>query len=562
MLVELSIRDVVLIERLDLKFAAGKRRSGNLAALTGETGAGKSILLDALGLALGSRGDSGLVRHGAAQASVSAAFDIDASHPVAALLAEHGLDSGEGVLLLRRVVGGDGRGRAFVNDQPVSVALLRQIGDLLVEVQGQFEQHGLLNPSRHRGVLDEFAGLDAPGAKLAAAWRDWQAAEEAYGKAESDLAAARAEQDFLRHAVDELARLDPHENEEADLGEERLLLRHGAALAEALGGATKELGAGKGAAGALRAAQRLLERNADKAAGRFDQALAALERAAVEAAEAEAQVEELGRTLNADPGRLEKVEERLFSLRAVARKHNVEIAGLPALRARMEEQLAAIDGGGQHLKKLRQAADAAKQSYVGLAEKMSAARRKAATALDKAVAAELAPLKLEKARFVTAIDRLEAAEWGEHGMDRVGFLVSTNPGTPPGPLNRVASGGELSRFMLALKVVLAGTGSVGTLVFDEVDSGVGGATAAAVGERLAKLAKDRQVLVVTHSPQVAAVADLHWRIGKRTAKGSTVTEVAALDAEGRREEIARMLAGSEITAEARAAAARLMAGTR
>ena len=562
MLVELSIRDVVLIERLDLKFADVRRRSGNLAALTGETGAGKSILLDALGLALGSRGDSGLVRHGAAQASVSAAFEIDASHPASALLAEHGLDSGDGVLLLRRILGGDGRGRAFVNDQPVSVALLRQIGDLLVEVQGQFEQHGLLNPSRHRGVLDEFAALGAPGAKLAAAWRDWQAAEEAHGRAEADLAAARAEQDFLRHAVDELSRLDPHDNEEADLGEERLLLRHGAALAEALAGAAKELEAGKGATGTLRAAQRLLERNADKAAGRFDQALAALERAAVEAAEAEAQVEELARTLNADPGRLEKVEERLFSLRAVARKHNVEIAGLPALRTRMEEQLATIDGGGQHLKKLRQAADAAKHFYVGLAEKMSAARRKAATSLDKAVAAELAPLKLEKARFVTAIDRLEAAEWGEHGMDRVGFLVSTNPGTPPGPLNRVASGGELSRFMLALKVVLAGTGSVGTLVFDEVDSGVGGATAAAVGERLAKLARDRQVLVVTHSPQVAAVADLHWRIGKRTAKGSAVTEVTALDADGRREEIARMLAGSEITAEARAAAARLMAGTR
>ena len=561
MLIELSIRDVVLIERLDLKFAATGKHAGNLAALTGETGAGKSILLDALGLALGSRGDSGLVRHGAAQASVSAAFEIAADHPATVLLAEQGLDAGEGVLLLRRVLGGDGRGRAFVNDQPVSVGLLRQIGDLLVEVQGQFEQHGLLNPARHRGVLDEFAGLAVAGAKLASGYNSWQEAERAHESAQRELEAARAEQDFLRHAVDELARLDPHENEEADLGDERQMLRHGAALSEALAGAGKELETGKGAAGALRAAQRLLERNADKAGGRFDTALAALERAAVEAAEAEAQVEELRRTLNPDPGRLEKVEERLFSLRAVARKHDVDIAGLVVLRARMEDQLAAIDGGGQQLKQLRQAADAARAAYVALAEKMSAARRKAATALDKAVAGELAPLRLEKASFLTSVEKLDEAGWNEHGMDRVAFLVSTNPGTPPGPLNRIASGGELSRFMLALKVVLAGTGAIGTLVFDEVDSGIGGATAAAVGERLAKLAKDRQVLVVTHSPQVAAMADLHWRIGKRTAKGSAVTEVAALDADGRKEEIARMLAGSEITAEARAAAARLMAGT-
>lgn len=564
MLVELSIRDVVLIERLDLKFAAaeknGGRKGGNLAALTGETGAGKSILLDALGLALGSRGDSGLVRHGAAQAAVSAAFEVDARHPAIALLKEQGLDTGDGVLLLRRVLGSDGRSRAFINDQPVSVGLLRQIGDQLVEVQGQFEQHGLLNPARHREVLDEFADLGAAGEKLASAYAAWRQAEEAHRTAQETLNAARAEQDYLRHAVDELGRLDPQEDEEKSLADERLLLRHGAALAEALAGAGNELDAGKGVSGALRAAQRLLERNADKAGGRFDQALAALDRAAVEASEAEAQVEELRRSLNADPGRLEKVEERLYALRAAARKYNVEIAGLAGLRARLDEQLAAIDGGGQHLKKLRQAADEARGAYVALAEKMTAARKKAATSMDKAVAAELVPLKLEKARFITQLDKLAESDWNESGMDRVAFLVSTNPGTPPGPLNKIASGGELSRFMLALKVVLARTGKVETLVFDEVDSGVGGATAAAVGERLAKLAKDRQVLVVTHSPQVAALANLHWRIGKRTAKGNAVTEVAVLDAEGRKEEIARMLAGSEITAEARAAAARLMAG--
>jgi DNA repair protein RecN (Recombination protein N) len=287
--------------------------------------------------------------------------------------------------------------------------------------------------------------------------------------------------------------------------------------------------------------------------------LAALDRAAVEAAEAEAQLEELRRTLDIDPGRLEKVEERLYSLRTAARKYSVEIAALAGLRAKLEEQLAAVDSGGANLKKLRQAADEARVGYMALAEKMTAARKKAATALDKAVATELVPLKLEKARFITQLEKLAEPDWNESGMDRISFLVSTNPGTPPGPLNRIASGGELSRFMLALKVVLARTGKIGTLVFDEVDSGVGGATAAAVGERLAKLAKDRQVLVVTHSPQVAARANLHWRIGKRTAKGNAVTEVAVLDAEGRKEEIARMLAGSEITAEARAAAAKLMA---
>jgi DNA repair protein RecN (Recombination protein N) len=563
MLIELSIRDVVLIERLDLKFAPAKKtggkNSGALAALTGETGAGKSILLDALGLALGSRGDSGLVRHGAAQSTVSAAFEVAGKHPALALLQEQGLDSADGMLVLRRVLASDGRGRAFINDQPVSVGLLRQVGDLLVEVQGQFEQHGLLNPARHREVLDEFSGLDEAAQKLAAHYHAWRQAEAAHDKAQQSLSAARAEQDYLRHAVDELSRLDPGANEEAELADERQLLRHGAALAEALAAAGHELDAGKGVAGALRAAQRLLERNSDKAAGRFDQALAALDRAAVEAAEAQAQVEELQRTLNADPGRLEKVEERLYALRAAARKYAVEIAGLAGLRAQLEEQLAAIDGGGQHLKKLRQAADEARGVYVAAAEKMSAARKKAATAMDKAVATELAPLKLEKARFITQLDGLPESDWNESGMDRVAFLVSTNPGTPPGPLNKIASGGELSRFMLALKVVLARTGKVGTLVFDEVDSGVGGATAAAVGERLAKLATDRQVLVVTHSPQVAARADLHWRIGKRTSKGSAVTEVAVLDAEGRKEEIARMLAGSEITAEARAAAARLMA---
>ena len=332
MLVELSIRDVVLIERLDLKFADGGGRAGNLAALTGETGAGKSILLDALGLALGSRGDSALIRHGAAQASVSAVFDVAPEHPAAALLADQGLDAGDGQLLLRRILGRDGRGRAFVNDQPVSVGLLRQIGDELVEIQGQFEQHGLLNPARHRAVLDEFAGLGETAGLLARAHGEWRRADAAHEEARRALDAARADQDYLRHAVDELVRLDPRAGEERALADERLLLRHGAALAEALAAAGGELEAGRGASGALRAAQRLLERNADKAGGRFEVALAALDRAAVEAAEAEAQVEDLRRTLAPDPGRLERVEERLFGLRAAARKYGKEIEELPGLR--------------------------------------------------------------------------------------------------------------------------------------------------------------------------------------------------------------------------------------
>lgn len=563
MLTELSVRDIVLIERLDLKFAAAGGDShgaadGGLAVLTGETGAGKSILLDALGLALGGRGDSGLVRHGAAQASVAAVFELPPRHRALAILEEQGLDGGDGSLVLRRVIGADGRGRAFVNDQPVSVGLLRRIGDSLVEIQGQFDQHGLLDPANHRDLLDSFADHGAKLDAVAAAWRGWRQAETAFAAAQAALQRARVEEDYLRHAVDELDRLDPRPGEEASLAEERQVLRHGAAIAEALEQAAGELAANRGVAGALRAAQRILERNADKAAGRFDTALQALDRAAVETDEALSQIETLQQAMDADPGRLEAVEERLFALRALARKHNVEIDALPALRERYVEQLAAIDGGTDGLQALRKAAEGARKSFGAAAQALTVSRQKAASALDKAVQAELAPLKLEKAKFLTRVEPLAEADWAEHGVDRVAFLVSTNPGVPPGPLNRIASGGELSRFMLALKVVMSRASDATTLVFDEVDSGIGGATAAAVAERLARLAKTRQVLVVTHSPQVAARGDRHWRIGKRTVKGQAVTEVSPLDDAGRREEIARMLAGTEITEEARAAARRLM----
>jgi len=556
MLLSLSIRDFVLIEKLDLTLAHGV--DPGLGALTGETGAGKSILIDALGLALGARADSGAVRRGAAQASVAASFDLSKGHAAHAILAEQGLDD-EDVLTLRRSVGADGRGRAFVNDQPASVALLRRLGETLVEIQGQMEQHGLLDIATHRAALDAFAGLDKQADAVRAAWRGWRQAEQARADAEAAAAAARRDEDFLRHAVKELAALSPRPEDEETLAAERQLLRSGTALGEAVAQALGELEQGRGAVAALRAAHRLVERNVDRAAGRLDVSLAALERALGEATEAQAQLETAREALQFDPARLEKIEERLFALRAAARKHSVPVAELAALAGKMQGQLAALDDGEAGLKKLAEAAKAARTAYVAAAEAQAAARRKGAARLDKAVSAELGPLKLDKAKFVTELASLAEPDWSEAGTDRVQFTVATNPGTPPAPIARIASGGELSRFLLALKVCLAKVGDAATIVFDEVDSGIGGATASAVGERLKRLAKEVQVLVVTHSPQVAAIADRHWLIRKTTTRTSASTDVLSLDAKGRREEIARMLSGAEVTAEARAAADRLLA---
>jgi DNA repair protein RecN (Recombination protein N) len=553
MLVSLSIRDFVLIEKLDLNLSGR-----GLGALTGETGAGKSILIDALGLALGARADSAMVRRGANQASVAASFDLPRDHPAHAVLAEQALDDDD-VLTLRRQVGADGRGRAFVNDQPASVALLRRLGDALVEIQGQMEQHGLLDMATHRASLDAFAGLEKQAEVVRAAWQAWRAAEQKRMEAEAAAAAARRDEDFLRHAVKELDALAPKADDEQKLAEERQLLRAGSALGDAVSQALAELEQGRGAVGALRTAHRLIERTVDKAAGRLDAALAALDRALSEATEAQAQLEAAQQALEFDPARLEKIEERLFALRAAARKHNVTVAELAALAEKFHAQLAALDDGEAGLKRLETEARAARTAYITAAEAQAAARRKGAARLDKAVAGELAPLKLEKARFITELVSLPEAEWSEAGCDRVQFLVATNPGTPPAPIARIASGGELSRFLLALKVCLARLGDAGTIVFDEVDSGIGGATAAAVGERLRRLARQLQVLVVTHSPQVAAVADRHWLIRKTTTRTAASTDVLALDAKGRREEIARMLSGAQVTAEARAAAERLLA---
>jgi len=560
MLQSLSIRDFVLIEKLDLTFARDPAGgpTGRLGALTGETGAGKSILIDALGLALGARAESGVVRRGATQASIAAAFDLPKNHAAHAVLTEQGLDD-EDVLTLRRAIGTDGRSRAFVNDQPASVALLRRLGDTLVEIQGQMDQHGLLDMATHRGSLDAFAGLDKQGAAVRTAWQDWRTAEQARAEAEAAAAAARRDEDFLRHSVKELEALSPKADDEETLATERQLLRAGTALGESVTQALGELEQGKGAVHALSAAHRLIERNAEKAAGRLDAPLAALERALSEATEAQAQLETARDALEFDPARLEKIEERLFALRALARKHSVTVSDLLPLAEKMTAQLAALDNGEAGLKKLAAAAKAARAAYVEAAEAQAAARRKGAAKLDKAVTSELAPLKLEKAKFVTEIAVLPEADWSESGIDRVQFTVATNPGTPPAPIARIASGGELSRFLLALKVCLAKVGDAATIVFDEVDSGIGGATAAAVGERLKRLAKDVQVLVVTHSPQVAAIADRHWLIRKTTTRTSASTDVLALDARGRREEIARMLSGAEVTAEARAAADRLLA---
>jgi DNA repair protein RecN (Recombination protein N) len=539
MLTSLSIRDVVLIDALEIVFEPG------IVGLTGETGAGKSILLDALGLALGARAESGAVREGATRASVAAVFDVPAAHAARDIAAAQGLDVA-GDMILRRVVGADGRSRAFVNDQPVSAGLLREIGGALVEIHGQFDTRGLLDAGTHRDALDAFGGHDAERADTAA--EDCRAA----------LARATAEADFLRHALSELDALAPAPGEEETLAERRALLAAGEKLAQALRAALDEVGAQKGVEAALRAARRHLERVAPRLGARADAALAALDRAAAEAADAIAELDTLARGIDLDPAALERADDRLSALRSMARKHRVGVAALPALRDDVAARLAAIDDGDARLATLAAEAARARASYAAAAARLSARRGEAAGRLDAAVTAELAPLRLDKASFRTVLEPAAPRDWSADGADRVAFEVATNPGAPPGPLARIASGGELARFMLALKAVLARGGAARTLVFDELDSGVGGATAAAIGERLARLARGFQLLVVTHSPQVAARATQHLRVAKRVAGGRATTVVERLDGDARREEIARMLAGATVTDAARAAADALL----
>jgi len=562
MLVSLSIRNVVLIDRAELDFMRG------LCVLTGETGAGKSILLDSLGLALGMRANAGLVRqtagHDAAPAVVTATFALDDGDPVAAVLAEQEIDPPEPgePLILRRVLDADGRSRAFVNDQPVGVALLRRIGEMLVEIEGQFASHGLMDPARHRAALDSFGGLDGARDRLGALYAAMRGAERALADARGEWEAARREEDFLRHAADELAALAPRPGEEDELAATRSLLMHGEKLIEALNAAESALTDGDGVEDRIGTAIRTLTRRDAAAGARLDAVLDALQRAGDGIADALSALRRAIIDAEPDPQRLEQCEERLFALRAAARKHDTTVDALPALSESFARRIAALDDSGELLARLEAALEAARAAYVKAARSLSAARAREAKKLDKAVAAELPPLRLEKARFATVVETLDESDWGPAGIDRVHFEVATNPGTAAGPLARIASGGELARFLLALKVVLRRANATPTLIFDEVDSGIGGATAAAVGDRLARLAEEAQVLVVTHSPQVASCGRQHMVVAKSDARGGATTRIDDLGEDARLEEIARMLAGARITDEARAAAASLMAGHR
>ena len=549
MLTALAIHNVVLIEALAIDVAQG------LVVLTGETGAGKSILLDAVGLVLGNRADAGLVRAGADAARVVAEFDLPTDHPAHALLTENGLDA-EGPIILRRQVKADGGSRAFVNDQPVSAALLKELGGLLVEIHGQHDERGLLSARGHRSLLDLFGALAPQLAETRSAWAAWRTAQDEAAAARARLDADQRDREWLDHAVAELAALAAQAGEEAELALARAAMQKGARLADDLASVADQLATGSAA---LAQAARRLDRIAGEHA-LLAAALESLDRALVEAGEAESQLAQATAALDADPARLEQVETRLFELRAVARKHKVEADALPALAQALQARAAALVAGEDALVGLDAAVARTQAAYATAATALGKARQDAAARLDAAVAAELKPLKLDSARFRTRITALSEAEWGPDGRERAEFEIATNPGADFAPLIKIASGGELSRFILALKVALASAGSAGTMIFDEIDRGVGGAVASAIGERLARLARGAQVLVVTHSPQVAARGLSHWRIEKASDGQTARTKLTWLDASTRKEEIARMLSGADVTPEARAQAGRLIEG--
>lgn len=550
MLTALHIQNFLLIERLTLSLKPG------LTALTGETGAGKSILLDALGLAAGGRAERGAIRQGAEEGVVAATFEPDAAHPVWRMLEENGLVNDEDQVILKRVASRDGKSRAFINDQPVSVAFLREIGEALLEIHGQHDGRGFLTSSTHRAMLDEFGGLLADVEATGALWREWRAAAAELEEKRAGRAKALAEADYLAHVVAELRALDPKADEESVLAQRRAELMAAEKVAEDLVAAAGLL-SDDGLEGKLSAAMRRLARAGGALESAISPVLERLEAALSATLDARAGVEELVDKLGADPAMLEKTEERLFALRAAARKHGVAVDALPAFLEKASLALEMLEEGEAGFELLEKKAAAARSAYFRAAERLSEARRAAAGKLDKAVASELAPLKLGKAAFKT-----EIASDKDHpmtdGIDRVEFMVATNPGAPPGPLKTIASGGELSRFVLAMKAALAAKESRTVIIFDEVDAGVGGAVADAVGERLARLARDAQVLVVTHSPQVAARAASHWRIEKTQGARETTTQVEILDPQSRVEEIARMLSGARVTDAARAAAKTLL----
>ncbi len=554
MLRRLSIRNIVLIDALDLDFDAG------LGAMTGETGAGKSILLDALGAALGARANADLVRMGADKGSATAEFELDEDHPAWAWLREQGHDIEDAALIVRRVIGREGRSRAFVNDQPVGVATLRELGTRLIEIHGQFDDRALVDPAGHRGLLDAYGGLQKEHRRVHTLYTAWRDATTRLEATRAEIAEAQRDAEFVRHSVDELADLAPEEGEEDTLDTERRRMQRAESIADDVSKAIAQLG-NQGAEGALSDTLRRIEIAAQKADGRLDAALEAIARAMNTCAEALSEVERAAEALTFDPRRLEQAEERLFALRALARKHRIGVADLPNLHAGLADKLAFIEQGEAKLTDMEAEVATAHGAFLDAAKALSRARQEAGGVLDKQVVGELAPLKLERAIFRTLVES-DPDKAGPDGIDRVAFEVTTNPGSAPGAIDRIASGGELSRFLLALKVCLARKGDGKTLIFDEIDRGVGGATAAAIGARLKRLGADTQTLVITHAPQVAAEADRQWRIEKSVVQGedgeTTLTRVVELSKTERVDELARMLAGESVTKAAKDAARSLL----
>lgn len=554
MLIQLSIRDIVLIERLDLAFEQG------LSVLTGETGAGKSILLDSLSLALGGRGDGGLVRHGEDRGQVTAVFDVPMDHPARLVLRENGVDD-DGDLIFRRIQSADGRTKAFINDQPVGVQLMRAAGQFLVEIHGQHADRALTETDAHRALLDAFAGLTDEAASLSGLYRAWREAERGLKKHREKVEAAAREADYLRSSVEELEALSPVDGEEDELAEARARMMKVERVASDIAEASEFLNGNASPVPEIASLMRRLERKSHEAPGLLEDTVSLLDQALDILSNAQMEVERALRRTEFDPKELERVEERLFALRAAARKYSVPVTALPALAEKMVSDLADLDAGEEKLKKLEKDVEAAGAVYHAAAAALSEKRHHGAETLAAAVMAELPALKLERARFMVEVAS-DPENAGAEGIDTVEFHVQTNPGTRPGPIMKVASGGELSRFLLALKVALADRGSAPTLVFDEIDTGVGGAVADAIGQRLKRLSRTVQVLSVTHAPQVAARAATHLLIAKGPVEndpGRIATRVTTMEEGARREEIARMLAGAEITDEARAAAAKLLA---
>ena len=552
MLQSLSIRNVVLIDKLDLDFKSG------LSVLTGETGAGKSILLDSLGLVLGNRAETSLIRQGEDKLSVTAQFSLQKQTPaLRALLDEYEIEADD-ELLIKRSLTRDGKGKIFINDQPAGAKLLKEIGKYLVEVHGQFDNQGLLNPANHLDVLDAYGAYKPLAERTANAFAAYKKARAARQEAEKNIARAKEDEENLRHWVDELEKMNPRPDEEDELGKKRQEMMNAEKIIDSLNYAYGALTERADVQGAIRSAQSAMDKANTLVDGRYQTIIDMLDQALIDISETVNELEEVSHNVSLNQNELENIEERLYALRGLARKHNVAVSDLPQTLADFRNRLSTIELGEEGIAALRKAEDTAKLDYVKAANELSSARQAAALQLDNKVMSELPPLKMEKARFVTVVEKTDESGWSEKGFNNVYFTVATNPNSPQGPLNKIASGGELARFMLALKVNLAQSSSVATMIFDEVDAGVGGATAQAVGERLARLARDVQVLVVTHSPQVAACGNNHFKVEKSTADNVTTTTVRELTKIEKSEEIARMLAGEVITDAARAAAKVLM----